>query len=66
MKDFTQILAERASLLENWLRENGKGCWKEQRHLDAGSPERIYWNYGYLMALKDVLRLICWEQPWRN
>ena len=22
--------------------------------LDAGVPEPVYWNYGYLMAIQDV------------
>jgi len=28
---------------------------KEQKHLDTCSIERIYWHYGYLIALKDIL-----------
>ena len=29
-------------------------CFKEQKHLDEGSPERIYWHYGELMTLIDL------------
>ncbi len=39
-----------------WLAKNGNDCHKEQAHLDPGTRERIYWHYGYLMALKDVSR----------
>ena len=37
--------------------------------LDAGAPEQVYWNYGYLMAIHDVPALIAnavpqqYEQP---
>jgi hypothetical protein len=29
----------------------------DQRHLDANTPERAYWHYGYQAALRDVLAL---------
>lgn len=46
----------RAAALSAWLNECGNGCLDEQAHLDAGSVEQIYWHYGYLVALRDVLR----------
>jgi hypothetical protein len=30
----------------------------EQRHCEEGTPERAYWHHGYLMALRDVLRIL--------
>lgn len=30
----------------------------DQRHLDANTPERAYWHYGYQAALADVLTII--------
>jgi len=30
---------------------------REQKHLDAGTVERAYWHYGYMIALSDVLCL---------
>lgn len=42
--------------LQEWLRENGKNCSNEQKHLEEGTSERIYWHYGYLSALGDVLK----------
>ena len=32
-------------------------CKLEQKHVNENSIEKIYWNYGYMMALKDVLKL---------
>lgn len=46
----------RIDQLRSWLRENGYDCQREQKHLDEGTPERIYWHYGYLSALVDILR----------
>lgn len=40
--------------LTEWLQEQAHDCFKCQDHLETGSNERIYWHYGYLMALKDV------------
>jgi hypothetical protein len=52
-------LAERFRLRINeltlWMRKNCPECLVQQRHLNEGSTERSYWNYGYLSALKDVL-----------
>lgn len=25
-----------------------------QKHCDAGTPERAYWHHGYMMALRDI------------
>lgn len=51
-------LTVREAELEAWLAEHSPECIRDQRHLDAGSPERTYWHYGYLMAVKDVLALL--------
>ncbi|KKK62594.1 hypothetical protein LCGC14_3002770 [marine sediment metagenome] len=48
-------LKARAEALTEWIADNGDGCAEKQRHLDAGTPERVYWHYGYLMALRDVM-----------
>jgi hypothetical protein len=44
-----------AEALEHWLEEHAPKVHEEQAHLDEGSDARAYWNYGYLMALRDVL-----------
>ncbi len=33
-------------------------CFEEQKHLDQGSSECTYWDYGYMVALLDVLRYL--------
>ncbi len=44
--------------LKEWLLDNAPYCTSDQNHLDENSVERAYWHFGYLMALKDVRRLI--------
>jgi hypothetical protein len=57
-----RALRDRASELSKWLAERGCDCQEMQAHVDAGSLERRYWHYGYLVALRDVLRLIDSQQ----
>lgn len=57
-KDAMGALRERAEGLEQWLRENAPKVTSEQAHLDSGSEARAYWNYGYVVALRDVLSLV--------
>lgn len=51
-------LQERKDDLEQWLSEHAPGCGRAQAHLDADTPERAYWHYGYAVALRDVLALL--------
>ena len=51
-----EVIQERIDDLTEWLNENGADCSCEQAHLDQGSTERLYWHYGYLIALRDVRR----------
>lgn len=44
--------------LSEWMNRESPECFYEQRHLDSGTSEQVYWNFGYLCALRDVLRLI--------
>lgn len=41
-----------------WLEKNAPECFDNQKHLDRGTAEQIYWNYGYAVALRDVLDFI--------
>ena len=50
-----QVLEQRAKDLQGWLDTQGGDCWDEQKHLREGSIEQIYWHFGYLSALQDVL-----------
>ena len=40
------------------MRQYGSSALREQRHLTKDSTERTYWNYGYLMALREALDLV--------
>jgi hypothetical protein len=42
--------------LTRWLAENASYT-VEQKHLQEGTTERVYWHYGYLCALRDVLAI---------
>ena len=48
----------RRSALMAWLKREDPGCFSLQKHLRQGTPERVYWHYGYMMALRDMLRLL--------
>jgi hypothetical protein len=39
---------------KKWLVDTAPECFNEQKHIVKGTSERIYWHYGYLMALRDV------------
>ena len=53
--DALELLRNRAEKLEGWLREHAPQVTEDQSHLDSGSDAQAYWNYGYLVALRDVL-----------
>lgn len=44
--------------MATWLRDNAPNVFDDQRHLDADTTERAYWHYGYLVALRDVRKLL--------
>lgn len=56
-------LRKRISGLRKWLRQNAPECGEEQKHLEEGTPERVYWHYGYMVALRDILTLIHPKSP---
>ena len=51
-------IERRAADIREWLQKNAPDCLVEQRHLEEGSRERVYWHYGYMVALRDVLRFL--------
>jgi hypothetical protein len=63
-REATEIakIERRVHDLSEWLRENAPSCVTEQKHLDEGSQERVYWHYGYMVALRDALRLIAGQE----
>ncbi len=60
MTDFKNLrsISERADQLAGSICENSAECIGEQRHLNEGSRERAYWQYGYMIALRDILRFL--------
>lgn len=51
-------IEQRERDLAEWLQINAPQCFSEQRHCEECSQERVYWHYGYLMALRDVASLL--------
>ena len=52
----TERVQQRIDNLTEWLRDNSPFCVVDQKHLDEHTPERAYWHYGYLAALRDIVR----------
>lgn len=50
-------IALRIEVLRAWIIENCSHVEIEQKHLDHATPEQLYWHYGYLCALRDVMKL---------
>jgi hypothetical protein len=55
---FEELLNTRISRLDEWLKEHAPHVFDEQVHLDTDTEERSYWHYGYLIALRDVQKMI--------
>ena len=60
MADYVDLskIERRIAGLSDWLEKNAPNCRIEQKHLEEGSRERIYWHYGYMVALKDMMRFL--------
>lgn len=64
MKGVTKLDPKIASAIQarlngirEWMAAEAPYVGADQRHLDANTPERAYWHYGYQAALQDVLDL---------
>ena len=55
--DVTSV-GQKIEQMSEWLESTAPLCATEQKNLEEGSQERVYWLYGYLAALKDVLRFL--------
>jgi hypothetical protein len=53
-----QVISDRIDHLTGWLAENASDCESAQKHLDEGTAEQVYWHYGYLCALRDMVSAI--------
>lgn len=47
-------IRKRIEELANWLQREDATRLVDQKHLDAGTVERLYWHLGYYEALNDV------------
>ena len=50
-----QAISRRVEELTRWLSANAPSCETAQKHLDEGTVEQVYWHFGYLCALRDVI-----------
>ena len=41
-----------------FLKTHHPEVFDEQKHCDEGTIERAYWHYGYLVALRDIVRQV--------
>ena len=57
-RDITSYLKKRRAELIAWLKREDVGCFSRQKHLDEGTGERVYWHYGYLCAVRDMVRVL--------
>ena len=55
---FTEKLRCRMEELRKQLLSQHAEVFTDQKHTIEGSVERTYWHYGYMVALRDILRLI--------
>ena len=55
MKSKLREINKRIKFLTEWLKNDHPEIFREQKHLDEKATERVYWHYGYLMGMKDVL-----------
>lgn len=56
-----RIISQR-NAIQNWLETNGSFTVSEQKQLNAESPERLYWHYGYQAALTDLINLMVFDR----
>ena len=53
-----QTMSDKVNVMTRWLVENASYCETSQKHLDQGTVEQAYWNYGYVCGARDFLALI--------
>jgi len=56
MGELQKRIKDRIEGIIEYLKENHPSMDLEQYHLDEGTMERYYWHYGYVVALKDIMR----------
>lgn len=62
-----EAMRDRANGQKEWLlQQDGGKCFDEQLHSTEGTQERIYWHYGYMVAVQDVLNLLAKKRAEQN
>jgi hypothetical protein len=56
--EIASAIRSRMEGIREWMADEAPYIRADQRHLDANTPERAYWHYGYQVALRDVLAMI--------
>ena len=57
-QDIASAIRGRLRGIREWMAEEAPYVVADQRHLDANTPERAYWHYGYQAALSDILAMM--------
>jgi hypothetical protein len=55
--DVLSRIKERELASVDWLKTHAPDLLDERWPPSCGPGERIYWHYGYAMALRDVMRM---------
>jgi hypothetical protein len=58
LQEVMEFLRRRREAQKTWIEDETPYIVADQRHLDANTPERAYWHFGYFTALTDVLALL--------
>lgn len=68
MKDISTLQASAEAALRTeiaalgaWLTAQGLDVRRDNAHEDAGSRDRLYWQYGYFVGLKRALAMLAGE-----
>jgi hypothetical protein len=56
--EIASAIRSRMEGIREWIADEAPYITADQRHLDANTPERAYWHYGYQAALGDALAFI--------
>lgn len=57
-RDNIALLRRRRDDILGWLDDEAPYTASDQKHLDADTPERAYWHFGYQAALTDIIELL--------
>ena len=56
--EIASTIQQRIDGIRDGIADESPYIMADQYHLDANTPERAYWHYGYMAALRDVLALL--------